>query len=341
MTARFACSDDPPLAAALRAQGLRRARGAQTEIHWCVVPPAYPEWRALGAHGAWVLHAPGLTAVLDPRRRPGTLARLGACAPPAPSRRMPAAPARLCAIPLLVAPGDPLRAWYAADARAPFGRRRAVLASLAALAAAIRLVAIAEGARAALSLDRCAALLSVSVDLAEAGPRAPIVDVRRIPDLRAPSVDPRLAVDALAALGVIDAIEPPRATRLVELPIPAASLPFPRRAELAAVRAAGARPSRPRLAPGAARAGIVDGAPALIERRTRLAYPLNETAAWLWHRLVERGEAIDRAAAELSSRFGVPRAVVEADVSDVVAQWSARGFAKPAGTRRERSAGVR
>jgi hypothetical protein len=51
---------------------------------------------------------------------------------------------------------------------------------------------------------------------------------------------------------------------------------------------------------------------------------LNPSAAAIW-RLVASGATVDRVAAQLSDRHGVPRKQMEADVSACVADLAARG----------------
>lgn len=283
---RFTCSD-PALATELRARGWRSTTGAAVDLHARLVPPSYPEWRATSG---WVLHAPGIGAVLDARRRRALLARLP--------------PLRLSApftAPLLVAPADPARAWTTTH-----GLRRA-RATLATVAAAVRLSSIAEAASAELSLARRAALLRVTFD----GATLSIVRV---------SEGPALVVEALETLGVLRA----RAPRTFEpLALDARRLIAPRRAELTRVRAAGVAPCD-RFSPRMARARVVEGACQVVAGGH--AYLLDDVGGYVFLRVVDDGASVGEVVDELRRRFVVSRAAVEGDVYEALATWVARGW---------------
>ncbi|MBK7401182.1 MAG: PqqD family protein [Myxococcales bacterium] len=283
---RFTCSD-PALAAELRARGWRSTTSAAVDLHARLVPPSYPEWRATKG---WVLHAPGIGAVLDARRRRAVLARL-------PPLRL----ARPFRAPLLVAPGDPARAWTTAH-----GLRHA-RATLATVAAAVRLSSIAEAAIAGLSLARCAALLQVSHDGAA-------LSLVRVTD------DPALYLEALETLGVLRA----RSTRAFEpLALDARRLVAPRRVELAQLRAAGAAPCD-RFSPRKARARVVEGACRVVANGH--AYLLDDVGGYVFLRVVDDGASVGEVVHELRRRFVVSRTAVEGDVYEALATWVARGW---------------
>lgn len=282
---RFSCTE-PALAEELRARGWRPTDGAAADLHARRTPPSYPEWRVTPA---WVLHVPGIGDVLDGRRRRALLARL-----PALRGRTP------FVAPLLVAPGDPVRAFTSAGPHP-----RTALATLATIAAAVRLAAIDEASRAGLSLARCATLLDVAFD----GER---LSVARAHD--APRV-----IAALEALGILRRRRPVLEPLLVDAP----RLLAPRRAELAALRARGESPCR-RFSPRAARARLVDGHLHVVARGEELR--LDDTAGYVFLRVVEDGAPVDGVVDELHRRFVVSRRRIDGDVHDLLAVWAARGW---------------
>lgn len=278
---RFSCTE-PALARELCARGWRPTDGAAVDLHARRTPPPYPEWRVTPA---WVLHVPGIGDVLDGRRRRALLARL-----PALRGRTP------FVAPLLVAPGDPVRAWTTEGPRA----------TLATVAAAVRLAAVAEAGRAGLSLARCATLLEVAFD----GDR---LSVARAHD----------APRTIAALETLGILRRRRGPSFQPLLVDARRLLVPRRAELVALRARG-EPSWQRFSPRAARGRVVDGRLHVVARGE--AFELDDVAGYVFLRVVEDGATVDAVVDELHRRFVVSRRRIEGDVHDLLAAWAARGW---------------